>query len=90
MTQRIEISKKIDLLKKPYLTISEIQGIFDIGQLQATNIRNEAIKLADKRKRYYCRYRVPTDLVLEIVGYSIDYFVSLLNLENNKELASIG
>lgn len=77
MTQKMSLNEKISLLKKPYITIAEIQCIFEIGQLQATNIRNEAIKKADERKRYYCRYRVPTDLVLEVVGYSLDYFVTM-------------
>ena len=81
MTEKMEISKKIELLKKPYLTISEIQGIFEIGQLQATNMRNEAINKAKERNRYYCRYRVPTDLVLEVVGYPIEYFINLASLD---------
>lgn len=86
MTEKMNIDKKIDLLEKPYITIAEIQGIFEIGQLQATHIRDEAIKKAEERKRYFCRYRVPTDLVLEVAGYSIDYFVSLANLRMNKEI----
>ena len=89
MTEKISIKEKIELLQKPYITISEIQSIFEIGQLQATNVRNIAIEKAKNDHRYVCRYKVPTDIVMNVLGYKIDYFVTLANLTTfNKECAN--
>ena len=82
----ISWKEKYDILVvSPNLSIKQIQKVFAVGQPQAIYIRSQTIKLARKNGRYIAERRVPTDLVLEVMGLDYDYFRKMVQNEKSLE-----
>ena len=86
MTEKVTWRQKYDtLVDSSALSIRQIQSVFTVGQPQAIDIRMQAIKLAKKYGRYISERKVPTDLVLEVMGLDYEYFRSMVRTEKNYE-----
>ena len=78
--------EKLDILIiYPNLSIKQIQKVFDLGQPQAIEIRSKAKKLAKRNGRYIAERKVPTDLVLEVMGLDYDFFKKMVHTEKGVE-----
>ena len=83
---RITWKEKQDILiVYSSLSIKQIQIVFDVGQPQAMEIRAKTIKLAKEKGRYISERKVPTDLVLEVMGLDYDFFKKMVRNERSVE-----
>ena len=62
------------ILLYPNISLKQIQALLGVGQPAAMQVREKALKLAEKEGRWVSNKRVPTDLVLKTVGLNLDYF----------------
>ena len=80
--------EKADLIiAHPQMSLKQLQYLCDSGQPMATKIRDKVKLLAEERGRWVGAKRVPTDLVLEVIGLDYDYFKRMAN--NEKALLNI-
>ncbi len=90
MTKLISWKEKANILiVYSSLSIRQIQDVFSVGQPQAIDIRSQAKKLAKKNGRYVTERKVPTDLVLEVMGLDYDFFKNMARNEKNMEKESL-
>ena len=73
--KRITWGEKMDIiLLYPNVTLKQIQTLLGVGQPAAMEVREKALKLAEKEGRWIVGRKAPTDLVLKTVGLNLDYF----------------
>ena len=75
MIEKLTWKEKRDLLIVcPYLSVKQIQLVFDIGQPSALELRAATLKQAKKDGRWVGDRKVPTDLALKAYGVDMSYF----------------
>jgi len=78
--------EKFDILIAfSFLSIKQIQIVFDVGQPRALEIRSKTIELAKENGRYISERKVPTDLVLQVMGLDYSFFRKMVFLEKSTE-----
>ena len=82
MIKKLSWKDKYTLSLSESLVIKGIEMLLDCGQPQATTIRNETIEYCKKNNIMLIGNRVPTDVVLQLVGKSRDYFYQRMLDEN--------
>ena len=82
MIKKLSWKDKYTLSLSDSLVIKGIEMLLDCGQPQATTIRNETIEYCKKNNIMLIGNRVPTDVVLQLVGKSRDYFYQRMLDEN--------
>ena len=82
MVKKLSWKDKYSLSLSESLVIKGIEMLLDCGQPQATTIRNETIEYCKKNNIMLIGNRVPTDVVLHLVGKSRDYFYQRMLDEN--------
>lgn len=82
MVKKLSWKDKYSLSLSESLVIKGIEMLLDCGQPQATTIRNETIEYCKKNNIMLIGNRVPTDVVLQLVGKSRDYFYQRMLDEN--------
>ena len=82
MIKKLSWKDKYSLSLSESLVIKGIEMLLDCGQPQATTIRNETIEYCKKNNIMLIGNRVPTDVVLQLVGKSRDYFYQRMLDEN--------
>ena len=82
MVKKLSWKDKYSLSLSESLVIKGIEMLLDCGQPQATMIRNETIEYCKKNNIMLIGNRVPTDVVLQLVGKSRDYFYQRMLDEN--------
>lgn len=81
------VEKTDILISKSLLSNKQIMLLFDLGQPNATEIRHKVKELAKKKGRWIGEKKVPTDLVLEVMGLDFEYFSKMA--KNEKLLADM-
>ncbi len=80
--KRLTWNEKIDLLFiYPHISIRQIQQLLDIGQPTAIELRETALKLAEKEGRWVGGKKIPTDLILKAAGLKMNYFEEMAEKE---------
>ena len=74
MIKKLSWRDKYSLSLNDNLAIKGIEMLLDCGQPQATTIRNETIDYCKKKNIMLIGGKVPTDVVLQLVGKDRDYF----------------
>lgn len=69
MEQVVTIDRRLDLMSRPGLNVSEIQELFDVKESTARKIRKEAIALGGELPLN--RQRVKTKAVYEAMGLDL-------------------
>ena len=82
MVKKLSWKDKYSLSLSESLVIKGIEMLLDCGQPQATTIRNETIEYCKKNNIMLIGNRVPTDVVLHLVGKDRDYFYQRMLDEN--------
>ncbi len=86
--EKLNWKQKTDMLVNQSLISSkQIMLIFDLGQPLATEVKNIVKDLAKQRGRWIGEKKVPTDLVLEVMGLDYDYFKKMAINEKSIESA---
>ena len=83
MIKKLSWKDKYTLSLSDSLVIKGIEMLLDCGQPQATTIRNETIDYCKKNNIMLIGNKVPTDVVLLLVGKDRDYFYQRM-LEERK------
>ncbi len=66
--------EKYTLSLKDSLTIKDIEKLFDCGQPQAMLIKNKTARFCEENNVMMIGNKVPTDVVLQLVGKNREYF----------------
>ena len=74
MTEKLSWKDKYTLCLNDNLSIKDIMKLFDCGQPKATTIRNESIRVCNESEIIRIGNKVPTDIVLRLVGRNRDYY----------------
>ncbi len=74
MTEKLSWKEKYCLSLNDNLSIKDIMKLFDCGQPKATMIRNETVRVCNEDRIIRIGNKVPTDIVLSLVGRSRDYY----------------
>ncbi|MBR0418187.1 MAG: hypothetical protein IJI66_03360 [Erysipelotrichaceae bacterium] len=81
--KKITWGEKVDMiLIYPHVTIRQIEALFGIGQPSAMELRDKALKLAEKEGRWTVSKKAPTDLVIKAAGLDYDYFRNMAMKES--------
>lgn len=82
MKNSIKWSEKYKLALKESLSIKDIMNLRDCGQPKATKIRDEAIKYCIENNIRYESKKVPTEIVLNVTNYDLNYYYEKMLLES--------
>lgn len=74
MVKKLSWKDKYSLSLDDNLAIKGIEMLLDCGQPQAITIRNESIQYCENNNIIRIGNKVPTDVVLKLVGKDRDYF----------------
>ena len=74
MMDKLSWKDKYSLCLNDNLSIKEIMRLLDCGQPKATAIRNETIRYCETNNIIRIGNKVPTDIVLHLVGKNRDDF----------------
>ena len=74
MVKKLSWEEKYSLSLNDNLAIKGIEMLLDCGQPQAMTIRNESIRYCEDNNIIRIGNKVPTDVVLLLVGKDRDYF----------------
>lgn len=88
MVKKLSWKDKYTLSLSESLVIKGIEMLLDCGQPQATTIRNETIDYCKKNNIMLIGNKVPTDVVLQLVGKDRDYFYQRMLDERKAESRS--
>lgn len=74
MTVKLSWKEKYSMCLNENLSIKDIMMLMECGQPKATLIRNKSIAFCDENSIIRIGNKVPTDVVLQLVGKSRDYY----------------
>lgn len=75
------IQKRDMIVNTSLVSSKQIMRLFDVGQPIASDIKNKTIELAKQKGRWFGMKKVPTDLVLEVMGVDFEFFNNMANNE---------
>ncbi|MBR0417932.1 MAG: hypothetical protein IJI66_02040 [Erysipelotrichaceae bacterium] len=74
MVEKLDWKGKYSLSLIENMSIKDIERLTDCGQPQAISIRNDSIRYCEKNNIYRFGTKVPTEVVLLIIGKSREYY----------------